>query len=132
MDGSLIYPRSSPFIWMGHLIKSKKGSENIAAHSLASTVVPHSLSPRALKGLIRALEGCYLHNFASALLVIGVHVLHLHYDLLLRKVGAVLVGVLYGDVQTGKTTAMQSALSLLGTQESHYRKRCSDGRFFFN
>jgi hypothetical protein len=64
------------------------------------------------------------------LLVIGVHVLHLHYELLLCEVGAVPVGVLYGDVQTGKTTAMQSALSLLGTQESHYRKRCSNGRFF--
>ena len=49
---------------------------------------------------------------------------------MLREVGGVPVGVLYGDVQTGKTTAMQSALSLLGTQESHYRKRCSDGRFF--
>lgn len=130
VDGSLIHPKSSPFIWMGHLIKSKKGSENVAAHALASTVTPHSLSPTALKSLIKALEGSYLQNFASALLVIGVHVLHLHYELLLRDVGTVPVGVLYGDVQTGKTTAMQSVLSLCGTEGSHYRKRCSDGRFF--
>ena len=40
------------------------------------------------------------------------------------------VGVLYGDVQTGKTTAIEAALSLLGTTESHYRKRCSDIGFF--
>lgn len=129
-DGSLIHPTRSPFIWMGNLIKSKKGSENVASHSLASTVVPHSLSPTALKGLIRALEVSYQQNFPSALLVIGVQVLHLHYELLLHEVGGVPVGVLYGDVQTGKTTAMLSAQSLLGTQESHYRKRCSDGRFF--
>ena len=43
--------------------------------------------------------------------------------------GGVPAGVLYGDVQTGKSTAMEAALSLLGTQESHYRKRCSDVRF---
>ena len=130
VDGSLIHPKRSPFIWMGHFIRSKKGSENVASNSLASVAAPHSLSPTALKSLITTLEGSYLQNFASALLVIGVHVLHFHYEFLLREVGGVPVGVLYGDVQTGKTTAMQSALSLCGTQESHYRKRCSDGRFF--
>ena len=130
VDGSLIPPRKSPFVWMGSLIKNKKGSENIASPSLASTVAPHSLSPTALRGLIKALEHSYLQTFASSLLVIGVHVLHLHYEMLLHEMSGVPVGVLYGDVQTGKTTAMQSALSLLGTHESHYRKRCSDGRFF--
>lgn len=130
VDGRLIHPRKSPFVWMGSWIKNKKGSENIASPSLASAVVPHSLSPTALEVLIRALEQSYLQNFASSLLVIGVHVLHLHYEMLLHEMSGVPVGVLYGDVQTGKTTAMQSALSLLGTQESHYRKRCSDGRFF--
>lgn len=65
-DGNRIHPKNSPFIWMGHLVKSKKGSDNIAAHSLASAVVPHSLSAQALKS---ALEACYVHNFASAMLV---------------------------------------------------------------
>ena len=50
--------------------------------------------------------------------------------MLLQVVGGVPIGVLYGDVQTGKTTAMEAALSLLGTQASHYPKRCSDVRFF--
>ena len=56
VDGSLINPKKSPFIWMGDLIKSNKGSDNVAAHSLASTVVPHSLSSTALEAIIRALE----------------------------------------------------------------------------
>ena len=70
-----------------------------------------------------------MQNFVTALLVLGVHVLHFHYESLLHKVGSVLVGVLYGDVQTGKTTVMQAVLSLLGIQDFHYRKRCSDGHF---
>ena len=94
VDGSLIPPRKSPFVWMGSLIKNKKGSENIASPSLASTVAPHSLSPTALRGLIKALEHSYLQNFASSLLVIGVHVLHLHYDMLLHEMSGVPVGVL--------------------------------------
>ena len=42
------------------LNKSKKGSENVAAQALASTVSPQSLSPTALTCLIRALEGSNL------------------------------------------------------------------------
>ena len=61
--------------------------------------------------------------------MLGVHLLHFNYELLQQLVGGVPIGVLYGDVQTGKSTAMEAALSLLGTQESHYRKRCSDVRF---
>ena len=34
--------------------------------------------------------------------MIGVHVLHFHYEFLLREAGGIPVGVLYGDVQTGK------------------------------
>lgn len=41
-------------------------------------------------------------------------VLHLHYKLLLRGVGQVPVGVLYGDVQTGK--------QLQCCQLNHYRE----------
>ena len=76
-----------------------------------------------------ALQESYCNNFPSALFVLGVHALHVHYGLLVQLVGGVPAGVLYGDVQTGKSTAMEAALSLLGTQESHYRKRCSDVHF---
>ena len=49
VDGSLIHPKSSPFIWMGHFIRSKKGSENVASNSLAS-VACHTFSlPSSIK-----------------------------------------------------------------------------------
>lgn len=125
--GTCIRPTKSTFIWMGGLRKNaKKCSDNIACEAYASTVSPHDLNPAALTELVDALQESYCNNFPSALFVLGVHVLHVHYELLLQLVGGVPVGVLYGDVQTGKSTAMEAALSLLGTQESHYRKRCSD------
>lgn len=128
--GTCIDPTKSPFIWMGGLRKAtKKISDNIACEAYASDVSPHNLNPAALTELVDALHDSYCNNFPSALFVLGVHLLHLHYELLLQLVGGVPVGVLYGDVQTGKSTAMEAALSLLGTQESHYRKRCSDVRF---
>ena len=128
--GTCIDPKQSPFIWMGGLRKTaKKGSDNIACEAYASTVSPHNLDSAALTELLDALEASYCNNFASALFVLGVHVLHLHYERLLQLVGGVPVGVLYGDMQTGKSTAMEAALSLLGTQDSHFRKRCSDVRF---
>ena len=129
-SGTPVPPKNSPFIWMGSMLKLKKGSENIAWEGLASTVSQYNLTHTALVELLEALRGSYLSNFPSALLVLGVHTLHLHYEMLLQVAGGVPIGVLYGDVQTGKTTAMEAALSLLGTQASHYRKRCSDVRFF--
>lgn len=113
------------------MVKSKKGSSHIACDQLASTVSPCNLTPSALHHLLQALKNSYLNNFPSALLVLGVHALHLHYEMLLQLGCGVPVGVLYGDVQTGKTTAMEAVLSLLGTTESHYRKQCSDIRVFF-
>ena len=124
-------PRLSPFIWLGNLIKSKKGTENLASHSLASTVVPRSLSPAAIEVLIRAVEGSYLHNFPSALLMIGVHVLHLHYESLLKETSGVPVGVLYGDVQTGKTTAIKQ-LCLFWGHSSLTTERGTPMVGFFN
>ena len=49
--------------------------------------------------------------------------------MLTKLVGGVPVAVAYGDVQSGKTQAMTTALSLLGTQGTHFVKKCSDMTF---
>ena len=87
---------------MGHFVKNKEGSDNIVAHLLPSAVAPHFLTAQALNSIISALEACYVPSFTSAMLVLGVHALYMHYEFLLHKVGSVSLGVLYGDVQTGK------------------------------
>ena len=40
------------------------------------------------------------------------------------------IAVLYGAAACGKSTAMRTALSLLGTQSSHFIGHCSDVTFF--
>ena len=82
-DGNPFHPKNSPFIWMGNM-KSKKGSSHIACDQLASTVSPRKLTPSALHHLLQALKNSYLNNFPSPLLVLGVHALHLHYEILLQ------------------------------------------------
>ena len=100
--GTCIRPSKSPFIWMGGLRKaSKKGSDNIACEAYASSVSRHNLDPAALTDLVDALQESYCNNFPSALFVLGVHALHVHYELLVQLVGGVPVGVLYGQQLNG-------------------------------
>lgn len=37
--------------------------------------------------------------------------------------------MLFGDVQSGKTRILEAALSLVGTQNTHLLKKCSDNNF---
>ena len=91
---------------MGSMLKIKKASENIAWERLASMVSQYNLTHTAFVELVEALRGSYLSNFPFALQVHGVHTLHLHYEMLLQVVGGVPIGVVCGDMQTGKTTTM--------------------------
>ena len=55
--------------------------------------------------------------------------LNVHYEKVLKLSGGVPIGLLFGDVQTGKTKILEAALSLLGTQNTHILKKCSDANF---
>lgn len=63
-----------------------------------------------------AVKRCYLNNFPSALLALDSQVLNLHYEKMLA--GGVPIAILYGDVQCGKSTIMETALALVGTSTS--------------
>lgn len=45
---------------------------------------------------------------------------------MLELAGGVPIAILYGDVQCGKSTIMETALALVGTSTSHILKSCTD------
>ena len=128
-DGTTLSLEESPFIWLGELMKRslKAGSThvNIASYKYASTAntigVPYSNSILAMNNMISALKQSYVNNFSAAMMVIGSQLLNLHFERLVKITGGVPIGLLYGDVQCGKTRIMECALSLLGTHNTpHY------------
>ncbi len=124
--GTMVHPDDSPFIWLGPYWRGRRGTENIASQAYMSRVLPSNQTVDALTDVITALHTSYQKNFPSSLLVLGAQLLNLHYEMLTKLVGGVPVAVAYGDVQCGKTRAMETAL---GTRETHFIKKCSDMKF---
>ena len=119
-------PVTTPFVWLGDL----KTTGAFACCRYASLATPVTPSRDAVRNLILAMQKSYVNNFPSALLALGAQLLNLHYECMVQQVAdGVPIAVLYGDVQCGKSRAMQAALSLLGTQQSHFIKRCPDMKF---
>ena len=128
-DGKSIDPKESNFVWIRHLDCRSTGQ--------AVTAVPvsicHPLGSSGLHQLIDAMGSIMGHNFYPAILALGSGVNALHYAQLLNKRGH--IPVLHGMSQTGKTTALQLALSLFGchhltfysrgSKEAYVRKCCS-------
>ena len=56
------------------------------------------------------MKECFLHNFIPALLIVASIVIAMHYCTL----GSCPVTIAYGPCQTGKSTAILIALSLIG------------------
>ena len=132
--GNFIDPKSSPFFWLGSLHRPKRscGSQvNVADRKLVSHVyqpTSDAQSASPLRNLIIYIKNSYINNFPSALLVLGAQILNIHYEQLLPIAKGVPIGMLFGDVQSGKTRILEAALSLVGTQNTHLLKKCSDNK----
>lgn len=127
--GNFVCPGSSPFCWLGSIHRLKRNSETVANYRLSSQAYTQS-APENLKKLILTIQTCYINNFPSALLVLGAHVLNIHYEQVLSISKGIAIGMLFGDIQTGKTKILEAALSLTGTRGTHMLKKCSDSSFF--
>ncbi len=125
-NGEFIDPKVSPFFWLGSLHHPKRSFNTVANYKLASKALPTSTFILPLERLIRATKTSYINNFPSAL---GAQVLNVHYEQILPLSRGIPIGMLFGDVQTGKTKILEAALSMLGTQPSHMLKKCSDTNF---
>ncbi len=88
--------------------------------------------------VVQTMQIILRHNFVPGLLSLGAAVTLLHYSQLIRKRGHCHIPVLFGHSQTGKTTALQLALSLFGCNrktffskgsKASYLKKCSESTF---
>lgn len=113
----------------GLALHKPKRSDTIANYKLTSLAYPTNSFILPLKALILAIQKCCINNFPSALMVLGAQILNVHYEKILPLSRGIPIGMLFGDVQTGKTKILEAALSLLGTQNSHMLKKCSDNNF---
>lgn len=127
VDGDLLDIESSPFIWLGRFSGNKVASVVQIPAEQASCARPKTRK-KAGRALIRALQGCYVHNFPASLLVLGAEILCLHYELLIEMANQVPVTIVFGDVGLGKSRATRAALSLLGVQHCSYFHELTDSR----
>lgn len=126
-SGRLVSPEDSPFVWLGNY----KNSSNVCtSYKYASAAEPVQPDKDALTAVVQALHVSYLNNFPPASLALGAQLLNLHFQQLLPVMKGVPIAVLYGAAACGKSTAMHTALSFLGTQSSHYIGHCPDVTFF--
>ena len=126
-DGQVMDPTTMPFMWLGDLLKTTGAFASYRYASIAKPVTPNA---GVVLSLILAMQTSYVNNFLPALLTLGAQLLNLHYECMVQQVpDCILVAVLYGDVECGKSRSMRAALSLMGTQQSHFIKRCPDMLF---
>lgn len=71
-------------------------------------------SPDAIKNLVHAMQRAFGSNFAPALLTLGYAAAGTNYQEIQEKEGSFPILNLYGDPGSGKTTAAECALSLIG------------------
>ena len=108
----------SDFVWLGHL----HTAPGLPGESAAVSIM-RPLGSSALVKLIDAMQTILRHNYIPGLLTLGAGVMALHYAQLQQKRGHCHVPILWGNSQTGKTTALQCALSLYGCHRNTFYSR---------
>ena len=127
-NGNIVNQKESNYVWLNHIDCRTMGL------ALPSSAIPVHL-PLSVSGLVQlvdAMSAIWRHTLHPALLTLDAGVMVLHYSQLIRKRGHCHVPILYGISQTGKTTALQFALSLFGltfysrgSKEAYLQKCCS-------
>ncbi|XP_065913247.1 uncharacterized protein [Dysidea avara] len=91
--------------------------------TLKSDITMPLESSVALNQLLESMKGVFKHNFVAGVFSIAAGIMAMHYDTVLELNGSCLIPFLFGETETGKSTAIQCALSIFGQKEvSHLMK----------
>lgn len=107
-SGNLVDISESKYIWIGDIYSG----QGIPKVSCCDINLP--LSTTSLSLLLDALHLRLSHNFYPALLLMGSTAFVLHYEEFIEKLRYCPIPLAFGESGTGKTTALESAMSLLG------------------
>lgn len=120
-DGELIDADHSKYTWIGHLYHGP----GIAPEGTACCVaLPLSTEPLML--MLQWLQQNMQHNFIPSLLVVGSFAMALHYKTIVSQFLYCPVPLAFGRSSgTGKTTALQCGLAMLGAHPSRFYSRAT-------
>ncbi len=90
--------------------------------------LPFSTEP--LRCLLNVLSLRFGHNFYSALLVMGSAAFVLHYQEMIKQLRYCPIPLAFGVSGTGKTTALECALSLFGARDSRLYSKVTRAKMF--
>ena len=113
-EGTLISPEDSGLIWLNKDLiyeNDKVKSTDIAPHII------HPLSDEPLKDLVLILKKVAKHNFYPALGVVAAVIMSFHYKIIKERHGGCPIAVAMGESETGKSTAIRTALGLFGCHQ---------------
>ena len=119
-DGVLLPENETQYVWLDPGISDDR--TKVRMGDLAPTIkTPLVNDPKEIiQQMILHLKVCMKHNFHSALVLLGATVMAFHYDSITTQCGGCPIPVAVGPSETGKTTAILTALSLFGCHESAY------------
>ncbi len=111
--GEVILPEESGYVWLSeaHMPDAKASTTD----AVPNIVLP--LTSQPLDKLVRLLQ-CFKHNALSSLLTISGTVMAFHYEQICSTWSGCPVVVAFGPPETGKSTAIEIGLSLMGIDES--------------
>ena len=119
-SGEIADPASSKYVWIGHVFSGSGVASNAQQCSID---LPLTTDP--LCNLMESLRVSMCHNFMPFVLTMASTILALHYQAMLQKLKFCPVPLAFGDPGTGKTTALQCGLSLLGAEETRFYSKLS-------
>ena len=110
-NGDVMVPDQSAYIWFDKGIDAETGKVPLV-DLLPKITLP--LSSDILSRLVSLLRVATKHNFVSSLLVVAGGIMSLHYSTITNQFGGCPIVVARGPAETGKSTALRSAFSILG------------------
>lgn len=124
-SGCEVTASDTDYVWIGHVFSG----QGVPLPSMSSTIdLPLSTEP--LGSLLDALNSHLGHNFYPALLLMGSTAFVLHYEEVIKKLRYCPIPLAFGASGTGKTTALESAMSLLGARESRLYSKVTREKIF--
>ena len=110
-DGRLLEKSEFKYLWLDRSLLGDIG--NVPSTDLLPTIAT-PLSTTSMTRLLSLSKIALKHNFISGLLVMAGGVMSLHYLTLTKLFAGCPTVVCLGPAETGKTTSIKAALSLMG------------------